>query len=233
MIRIDNLKLLMRLNSWSPADLARRVRKSDSYISQLLTGKKNFGEKSARSIEERCGKPRYWLDAVHDELDYTSVGNSSENVGVTNDSHSNQSESPALPPQVTHGDDGRLLPVVPWEYLYMLDADNSSRELLACEQAPAYGPASIKAKWIIMPDDSMTAQYHKGCRLKIEPRSHADPGKLIVVKDKHGSFFVRLMRVISDSHFEAHATNPGFGTLDSKRDGLVIVAVVTQALIDC
>jgi hypothetical protein len=39
---------------------------SDNYISQLLSGKKSFGEKAARRIEESTKKPKGWLDSDED-----------------------------------------------------------------------------------------------------------------------------------------------------------------------
>jgi transcriptional regulator with XRE-family HTH domain len=42
--------------------LADRLEVEQNYISQLLRGKKAFGEKTARKIEIRTGKPPGWLD---------------------------------------------------------------------------------------------------------------------------------------------------------------------------
>lgn len=43
---------------------------SDNYLSQLLKPDKSFGEKTARNIERKAGKPDKWLDSG-DELDTT------------------------------------------------------------------------------------------------------------------------------------------------------------------
>ena len=40
-----------------------------SYISQLFSGLRGFGEKSARNVERAAGKPDGWLDAEGDKLD--------------------------------------------------------------------------------------------------------------------------------------------------------------------
>ncbi len=45
-----------------PADLSRRIGGTKSYWSELLAGKKSFGEKKAREIEERLGWPRGYMD---------------------------------------------------------------------------------------------------------------------------------------------------------------------------
>lgn len=62
MIRIDNLRLFMSQKKWAPADLARELGVSDSYISALLNAKKPFGERTARKMESRLGMHSKWLD---------------------------------------------------------------------------------------------------------------------------------------------------------------------------
>ncbi len=47
----------------SQAEIARRVKRPGSQIGDMLAGRKAFGEKVARSLEERLGIPRGILDA--------------------------------------------------------------------------------------------------------------------------------------------------------------------------
>ena len=58
LIRLKNLKSL-RL---SPAALSAKVGGRNSYWNDMLSGKKSFGEKAARKIEEKLGLPRGSLD---------------------------------------------------------------------------------------------------------------------------------------------------------------------------
>ena len=58
--RLDNLKAL----GLSPALLAERVGGTPAYWSDLLRGKKSFGEKIARKIEGALGLPRNAMDSV-------------------------------------------------------------------------------------------------------------------------------------------------------------------------
>lgn len=41
-------------------------RSRSSFISQLLSGHRNFTERTARSLEVECGKPPRWLDGLRD-----------------------------------------------------------------------------------------------------------------------------------------------------------------------
>lgn len=50
---------------WSgPTDLKARLGRSASFWSDLLHGRKSFGEKLARDIEQKMGLPRNTLDLV-------------------------------------------------------------------------------------------------------------------------------------------------------------------------
>jgi hypothetical protein len=55
LIRVQNLNGLCAQRDWGPADLVREAGSSYSYWRDLLLGYKSFGEKAARSIEERLG----------------------------------------------------------------------------------------------------------------------------------------------------------------------------------
>lgn len=63
-----------RLKEWVDGEFAGRI--SDmcsyymlppsyqSYINQMLSGHRNIGERAARALETRCGRPQGWLDTV-------------------------------------------------------------------------------------------------------------------------------------------------------------------------
>ena len=63
-IRLENLKKL----KLGAADLRDRLGSSYSLWSDLIKGRKSFGEKLARRIEEGLVLPRGWLDAASDEV---------------------------------------------------------------------------------------------------------------------------------------------------------------------
>ena len=66
-VRIDNLTRVMQtLGSW--AELARRIDKHPSQISDMVRGKKSFGSRVARDIESKLGLPRLSLDDPAAEL---------------------------------------------------------------------------------------------------------------------------------------------------------------------
>jgi hypothetical protein len=64
-IRLAKLQEVCRNNEWGPSELARRMGGGAvSQWSELLRGKKSFGEKLARKIEASLGMPPWSLDTV-------------------------------------------------------------------------------------------------------------------------------------------------------------------------
>lgn len=68
-IRLENLRRILneRRPAVTGAELARRMGVQRSYTSELLAGRKSFGEKVARTIEAALDLPRGWLDNATDE----------------------------------------------------------------------------------------------------------------------------------------------------------------------
>lgn len=62
-IRLQRLLVLLAEHSGRRAELAARLGKSPSQLSQWLGGHRTITEESARQIEARAKKPSGWLDA--------------------------------------------------------------------------------------------------------------------------------------------------------------------------
>lgn len=70
---------LIRLNAWIDAQFAGNVaafcryyglgRSMASFIYQLTSGNRVFGEKAARKLEQDCGRPSGWLDLPLEDTD--------------------------------------------------------------------------------------------------------------------------------------------------------------------
>jgi phage repressor protein C with HTH and peptisase S24 domain len=63
-VRRDNLKQWMESNGVSPTELAERLEVGKAYASLLFNEGRSFGEKAARSIEEKLGIPMCSLDGA-------------------------------------------------------------------------------------------------------------------------------------------------------------------------
>ena len=69
LIRLDNLRALGK----KPADLAAATGVSKQYWSDMLRGRKSFGESAARNLEEKLELPRLFLDEDHSAVSKDTV----------------------------------------------------------------------------------------------------------------------------------------------------------------
>jgi hypothetical protein len=65
LIRLDNFKRVVAERHYSIKDLTDRLGSGYSFWYDLLNGRKHFGEKLARRIEDGLQLPRLWLDHVN------------------------------------------------------------------------------------------------------------------------------------------------------------------------
>jgi len=75
-IRLENLKTLCSQFK-SQRQFAAHVEKSHTQINQMLRNSASraaIGSAVAREIEEKCGKPRGWLDHNHADFPIESTG---------------------------------------------------------------------------------------------------------------------------------------------------------------
>ena len=76
------------------------------------------------------------------------------------------------------------------------------------------------------PDDSMAPRLRAGQVVTFDRTLIARPGDGVLVRDKTGAMHIRQYRQ-APGRWEAQATNEAYATLDSERDGLQVVAVLT------
>lgn len=82
-IRRENLTVLVGAEP-SQAAFARKVRKDKNQVNQWLgrSGSRNISAEIAREIEEKCGKPRGWMDHDRSGAPETQAEQGSQSVGL-------------------------------------------------------------------------------------------------------------------------------------------------------
>lgn len=82
-VRRNNLRRAVdELEHGNMTALAERARKPLTQISDMLSGRKAFGEKVARAIESRLGLPTGWMDQPHGTVHVGASTTSVETVTV-------------------------------------------------------------------------------------------------------------------------------------------------------
>lgn len=77
----------------------------------------------------------------------------------------------------------------------------------------------------VMPDASMEPDVPRGARVIFITGTDPVPGDWVLCADSDDNLYLREMRQHKPGRWEAHALNPAFLQLDSKLDGLRVVAV--------
>ncbi len=77
-----------------------------------------------------------------------------------------------------------------------------------------------------VPDDAMADRVLRGHVVKFETGQQPRAGDGVLVVDSSGCWFFRVFSPGAQGRFSAVAKNPAYQTLDSERDGLVVLAVL-------
>jgi predicted XRE-type DNA-binding protein len=76
------------------------------------------------------------------------------------------------------------------------------------------------------PDDALSPRLPRGTAVVFERASAAQPGECVLVRDKRGATHMRRYVQGISAAFTAQALNDAYASLDSERDGLVVLAVM-------
>lgn len=76
------------------------------------------------------------------------------------------------------------------------------------------------------PDDALSPRLPRGTAVVFERASTAQPGECVLVRDKRGATHMRRYVQGIGPAFTAQALNDAYASLDSERDGLVVLAVM-------
>lgn len=182
---------------------ARAVERSQSQISDLLAGRKPFGEKFARAVEAKIGVSTGWLDQNHQErLD----GNI---------------EPPGRPED--------KVPLISWvqagDYQQVIDnlEPGDTEEWISTTV-----PIRKHTYALRVVGDSMEPRFPEGSIIIVEPTLRAEPGHFVIVRNgDHEATFKQLIRDGGDWFLKP--LNPRYPVKPMPR-GAVVCGVVRQVL---
>lgn len=80
---------------------------------------------------------------------------------------------------------------------------------------------------VVMPDEALAGRVPSGTVLVFSTQAKPEPGVGVLVKDRDGRRYIRRYAEGAGGAWQAQATNSAYVTLESERDGLKLLAVMT------
>lgn len=80
---------------------------------------------------------------------------------------------------------------------------------------------------VVMPDESMSPRVRSGAMLYFKAGETPRPGDGVLVRDSTRAVHFREYRAGRPGLWEAHAVNPHYQPMESERDGLTVLGVLT------
>ena len=109
----------------------------------------------------------------------------------------------------------------------MLDTENQAIPA-ETPRLETYAPCSVRAKFLQMPDDSMTPHITQGDHLLLDPTEAPRAGDVVLVAVPSGEHFIRTFQPKTAYVFEAVAASGQHMPLSSSGDGAHVVAVLVE-----
>ncbi len=247
MIRLINLRALCATRGWGPAELGRATGRKTSQCSDMLRGDKSFGEKIARSFEDKLSLPRGWLDVPHDKAEMASMEESGvvarspnapylvvRNTGK--DPELAEVSTPANPliegvlPIFPHNGPGisartaGQAPVVSWSRLGD-DLHKSAAELDTTHYRFYNAPTEVsdKAKWVRVHGNELGPELIRDDWVLFDP-ANTTPKRdaVVLLLSMDHDYIIRRFRPLPDGDFEVY--DAAGRTMVGSRHGLTVAA---------
>jgi len=123
-----------------------------------------------------------------------------------------------------------LVPLLTWSQITLANLYNDDEALNIAPRVVATARSTRRTKHLQVPDDAMQPTLLIGDSVQVEPGAEAQPGDVVVVKDANARHYLREFRDRGAGEFDAAPHNVTHATLNSKRDGLSVEAVVTHVI---
>lgn len=216
LVRVERLKQLQRERKWSDAELARQCQRKPQQLNAWWSNARLIGERLARSLEETLKLPRYWLDDRPESVPQSATREGSKSYRA----------KAAQVREATTGSEA--LPLLGWGDLpTMLTLPNASLPTTT-PTLDTFVKASRAAKFVEMPDDSMSPAFQPGDHILFDPVEAPRAGDTVLVSIPSGEHFVRTFRPKSAQSWEATPVNADYDALTSLSDDAKVVAVMVE-----
>lgn len=218
LVRVGRLKAIQRERGWNESELARQCGRKPQQVYAWYANRRMIGERLARDLEEALELPRYALDerTALPLKAGVQVGEPPPDWGISRANFTTVQSAP------------REMPVIRWAQISaMLEAENAPLKSKA-PHLETYAVSSPRAKFIVMPDDSMSPEFAPGDHVLCDPAEAPRAGDIVLVRLPSNEHFLRVFRPRTAYIFDAVALNANYQALSSQEDGAVVAAVMVE-----
>jgi len=192
------------------AAFARHYRLDTTYLSQLLHGHRNLGEKAARKLEQKIGWPPMFMDRPPDGEDDWPRGPSEADLGLQR------------VPLISFVQAG------PWKPVVDPYAPGAGEDYLLTHQT--LGPHAFA---LTIQGESMLPEFREGDTIIIDPAVRPAPGDFVVAKngEEEATFKKYRPRGVNEhgeTVIELVPLNEDFPALRSDRTPLQIIGTLVE-----
>lgn len=216
-------KLVALLKEWrdtgkfkSVAAICRHYPVDPSYISQIKSGHRGFGEEAARTLEEALGLPRFYFEPDNPNAMINKGG--------------------------AHFGNARLADNKPVRYAPVFNLTQAGKFFLYHDDAitkrfdPVIGDEyGERVYWIVLEDDSMEPDFKSGEMILIDPDLKPNPADYVLVKGEgieETSFKKWRPRGFDEAtgkeYVQLIASNPDYPVIDSRFMPFVVCGVAVE-----
>lgn len=209
----------------STAAFARQYQLDVTYVSQLLNGHRNLGERAARTFEAKFGWPAMTMDFLQDE--WVMEGGGQEKPSIKS-SPSRKKSQPRRPLEV------REIPVIScvqagmWREAVDAYAQGAGQDAIVVQSD--IGPHAFALK---VRGNSMEPMFKEGDTIIIDPELRPHPGDFVVAKNsEHEATFKKYRpRGLDDRgrpRMDLVPLNEDYPTLSSEEGPIEIIGTMIE-----
>lgn len=217
--RRANLALLLVEFGINQADMARRLEVEPAYVSALMTGDRNVGDRTARKVESAFNKHEGWLDIPRHRLSQTqAIYREAVNVEEVRP----PAASLPLISWVSAGNRSEAFdPYALGAYEALIDFDSVASTSAFCLR--------VRGNSMIRPDGT---GFPDGTLIAVEPRRLPKSGDFVVVRfnDDNEAAFKQLF--IEGAIKYLRPLNPSYPTLMVSSDAVMVGVVFEKRIVE-
>lgn len=216
-LRLDRLKLQIEQHG-GQAQLAAELDVSPGYISQLMTKRRPFTEKTARKFEETLNLPRLWFDI---DEDHKKIAEDSDAYTTTEtvETVRTRTGKTALTIKI------HTVPLLSKEQIIARDFKPGDKDHTQwINPITEVSPNAFAFTTDIFNTEMERYGYEDGTTIFIDPEKPLDNGKPVLITDTHGALIIRHIERIGNTTYLC-SKSPLYSPIELNESIIIIGAI--------